>query len=124
MSEINKPAAAPDQDLPLLKVKDLHVYYGAIHAVKGISLEVHEGEIVTLIGANGAGKSTTLKTIFEAAVPSTGMPPRTMEPWRGFRRPAMVFRVVDFPAPLAPIRVTISPSCTSRLMPFTAWMAP
>ena len=50
------------QDLPLLKVKDLHVYYGAIHAVKGISLEVHEGEIVTLIGANGAGKSTTLNT--------------------------------------------------------------
>ncbi|MBR3334473.1 MAG: ATP-binding cassette domain-containing protein, partial [Clostridia bacterium] len=47
-------------DLPLLKVNDLHVYYGAIHAVKGISLEVHEGEIVTLIGANGAGKSTTL----------------------------------------------------------------
>ena len=39
----------------LLSVNDLHVYYGAIHAVKGVSLEVNEGEIVTLIGANGAG---------------------------------------------------------------------
>ena len=47
----------------LLSVNDIHVYYGAIHAVKGVSLEVNEGEIVTLIGANGAGKTTTLHTI-------------------------------------------------------------
>ena len=47
----------------LLSVNDLHVYYGAIHAVKGVSLEVNEGEIVTLIGANGAVKSTVLNTI-------------------------------------------------------------
>jgi len=47
----------------LLRVSDLSVYYGAIQAVKGVSFEVNEGEIVTLIGANGAGKSTTLKTI-------------------------------------------------------------
>ncbi len=47
----------------MLQVKDLNVYYGPIHAVKGISFDVEEGEIVTLIGANGAGKSTTLKTI-------------------------------------------------------------
>ena len=47
----------------LLKVEDLHVYYGNIAAVKGISFEVHPGEIVTLIGSNGAGKSTTLRTI-------------------------------------------------------------
>lgn len=47
----------------LLSVEDIHVYYGAIHAVKGVSLEVDEGEIVTLIGANGAGKSTVLNTI-------------------------------------------------------------
>jgi branched-chain amino acid transport system ATP-binding protein len=47
----------------LLKVEDINVYYGAIHALKGISLQVNEGEIVTLIGANGAGKSTTLRTI-------------------------------------------------------------
>ncbi len=47
----------------LLHVHDMHVYYGSIHAVKGISFDVHEGEVVTLIGANGAGKSTTLNTI-------------------------------------------------------------
>ena len=47
----------------LLKVDNMHVYYGAIHAIKGISFEVNEGEIVTLIGANGAGKSTTLNTV-------------------------------------------------------------
>jgi branched-chain amino acid transport system ATP-binding protein len=47
----------------LLEVQDLNVYYGAIHALQGISFNVEEGEIVTLIGANGAGKSTTLKTI-------------------------------------------------------------
>ena len=49
--------------MALLEVKDLHVYYGMIHAIKGISFTVEKGEIVTLIGANGAGKSTTLRTI-------------------------------------------------------------
>ena len=48
---------------PILKVDDINVYYGSIHAIKGISFEVNQGEIVTLIGANGAGKSTTLNTI-------------------------------------------------------------
>jgi len=47
----------------MLLVEDLQVYYGGIHALKGVSLEVNQGEIVTLIGANGAGKSTTLRTI-------------------------------------------------------------
>ncbi len=47
----------------MLKIRDLHVYYGGIHALKGISLDVPEGKIVTLIGANGAGKSTTLRAI-------------------------------------------------------------
>lgn len=47
----------------MLKIENMHVYYGAIHAVKGISLEVKQGEIVTLIGANGAGKTTILRTI-------------------------------------------------------------
>jgi branched-chain amino acid transport system ATP-binding protein len=50
-------------DGALLRVEDVHPYYGSIEALKGISLEVHEGEIVTLIGANGAGKSTTLRSI-------------------------------------------------------------
>ena len=56
----------------LLKVENLHVYYGAIHAIKGISFEVNEGEIVTLIGANGAGKSTTLNTVAGLLRPRTG----------------------------------------------------
>ena len=47
----------------VLQLDDVHTYYGAIHALKGISLKVHEGEVVTLIGANGAGKSTTLRSI-------------------------------------------------------------
>ncbi len=49
--------------MALLEVKDIHTYYGQIHALKGISLEVEEGEVVTLIGGNGAGKTTTLNTI-------------------------------------------------------------
>ena len=49
--------------MSMLKVEDLHVYYGSIHAIKGVSFEVRQGEIVTLIGANGAGKSTTLNTV-------------------------------------------------------------
>ncbi len=47
----------------VLELEDVHTYYGSIHALKGVSLKVHEGEIVTLIGANGAGKSTTLRSI-------------------------------------------------------------
>lgn len=47
----------------MLQVNDINVYYGKIHAIKGVSFEVNEGEIVSLIGANGAGKSTTLKTV-------------------------------------------------------------
>ncbi len=58
---------------PLLKVDDIHVYYGSIHAIKGVSFEVNEGEIVTLIGANGAGKSTTLNTVSGLLKPRMGM---------------------------------------------------
>ena len=56
----------------LLDIKDLHVSYGAISAVKGISLQVNQGEIVTLIGSNGAGKSTTLRTISGLLKPKQG----------------------------------------------------
>ena len=56
----------------MLKVEDIEVYYGPIHALKGVSFEVNEGEIVALIGANGAGKSTTLKTVSGLMHPRTG----------------------------------------------------
>ncbi|MBR1420687.1 MAG: ABC transporter ATP-binding protein [Selenomonadaceae bacterium] len=56
----------------MLEVENINVYYGAIHAIKGISLFVEQGEIVTLIGANGAGKSTTLRTISGLLHPREG----------------------------------------------------
>ncbi|EGW39008.1 MULTISPECIES: ABC transporter ATP-binding protein [unclassified Desulfosporosinus] len=56
----------------MLVLEDVNVYYGAIHALKGISFEVNQGEIVTLIGSNGAGKSTSLKTISGLLRPKTG----------------------------------------------------
>ncbi len=58
--------------MALLEVKDIHTYYGKIHALKGVSLTVEEGEVVTLIGSNGAGKTTTLNTICGITPPSEG----------------------------------------------------
>ncbi|MDD4461979.1 MAG: ABC transporter ATP-binding protein [Eubacteriales bacterium] len=56
----------------MLSVNDIHVYYGSIHAIKGVSFTINRGEIVTLIGANGAGKSTILKTVSGILKPKTG----------------------------------------------------
>ena len=56
----------------MLKVEDIQVYYGSIHAIKGVSFNVEQGEIVTLIGANGAGKSTILKTVSGLLKPKSG----------------------------------------------------
>ena len=58
--------------MALLELKDVHTYYGAIHALRGVTLAVEEGEIVTLIGSNGAGKSTTLRTISGLLKPRSG----------------------------------------------------
>jgi branched-chain amino acid transport system ATP-binding protein len=57
---------------PLLEVQDIHTFYGSIEALKGVSLSVQEGEVVTLIGSNGAGKSTTLRSISGLSPPRTG----------------------------------------------------
>ena len=58
--------------MALLELKDIHTYYGAIHALRGISMSIDEGEIITLIGSNGAGKSTTLRTISGLLKPRQG----------------------------------------------------
>jgi len=68
--------------MALLEVKDLHVYYGKIHALKGVSLELGKDQIVTLIGANGAGKSTTLKAISGILGASEGQITYAGEPLR------------------------------------------
>jgi branched-chain amino acid transport system ATP-binding protein len=64
--------AAPTANGVILSVEGVHTYYGAIHALKGITIEVREGEVVTLIGSNGAGKSTTLRTINGLVHPRQG----------------------------------------------------
>jgi branched-chain amino acid transport system ATP-binding protein len=69
-SKVQMSAVATDP--PVLELQDIHAYYGQIHALKGISLEVRSGEIVCLIGTNGAGKSTTLKTISGVLHPRSG----------------------------------------------------
>jgi branched-chain amino acid transport system ATP-binding protein len=62
----------PDSE-PILRLRDVHSYYGHIHALKGVDIEVRRGEVVTLIGSNGAGKSTTLKTICGLLHPRSGV---------------------------------------------------
>ncbi len=66
------PAGGQAAGAPLLRIEDVHTYYGHIHALQGIRLEVHKGEIVTLLGGNGAGKTTTLRTICGLLHPRSG----------------------------------------------------
>ena len=72
MTSAQDPAASTNGAKALLEVDDIHSFYGSIEALKGISIRVDEGEIVTLIGANGAGKSTTLRSISGIVPPRTG----------------------------------------------------
>ena len=80
--------------MALLEVNDIHTYYGAIHALKGLSVSVEKGEIVTLIGANGAGKSTTLNTICGILHPRSGTVYLDGEPIHGLRAHEIVMRGV------------------------------
>ena len=191
---VQEPGAAPQPAAgnggpPLLEVDDIHTFYGSIEALKGITIEVLEGEIVTLIGSNGAGKSTTLRSISGIAPPKIGtirfagqeiqtlaghevaeigiahspegrriFPRMTVlenlemgaftrkdnkairedvdrvyslfprlkerEKQKGGTMPEIERRVVDLPAPLAPMRVTISPSRTLIEMPLSASIEP
>jgi len=72
MTTASTSATAGTADDVVLELRDVHTYYGKIHALQGISLDVRRGEIVTLIGANGAGKTTTLKTISGLLHPRSG----------------------------------------------------
>jgi branched-chain amino acid transport system ATP-binding protein len=80
--------------MALLEVNDIHSYYGAIHALKGLSVSVEQGEIVTLIGANGAGKSTTLNTICGIMHPRQGAILLDGEPIHGLPAHEVVMRGV------------------------------
>jgi branched-chain amino acid transport system ATP-binding protein len=80
--------------MALLEVNDIHTYYGAIHALKGISIHVEQGEIVSLIGANGAGKSTTLNTICGILHPHSGSICLEGEQIEGLRAHEVVMRGV------------------------------
>jgi branched-chain amino acid transport system ATP-binding protein len=66
------PAPTPTEGAHVLELVDVHTYYGNIHALKGVSMYVDRGEIVTLIGSNGAGKSTTLRTVSGTLKPRSG----------------------------------------------------
>jgi branched-chain amino acid transport system ATP-binding protein len=81
--------------MPMLEVEYIHSYYGNIHAVKGISLTVEKGEIVTLIGGNGAGKSTTLRTITGAMKPREGRVLLEGEDLAPFRAHEIVYKGVS-----------------------------
>ena len=78
--------------MPMLEVQDIHTYYGNIHALRGISITIEEGEIVTLIGANGAGKSTTLWTIAGLLKPRRGKVFLDGEDLAGYKAHEIVYK--------------------------------
>ena len=80
--------------MALLEVRDVHSYYGNIHALKGLSITVEEGEIVTLIGANGAGKTTTLRTICGVLKPRQGSVSLEGEDLEPFKTHEIVYKGV------------------------------
>jgi branched-chain amino acid transport system ATP-binding protein len=80
--------------MPILEVQDIHTYYGNIHALRGVSITVEEGEIVTLIGANGAGKSTTLWTIAGLLEPRQGRILLEGEDLAGYKAHEIVYKGV------------------------------
>src|SRR5690242_4400758 len=71
-SFVIRHSSFPEDIMPLLELDNVHTYYGNIHALKGVTIAVEQGEIVCLIGSNGAGKSTTLKTISGLLQPRQG----------------------------------------------------
>jgi branched-chain amino acid transport system ATP-binding protein len=78
--------------MPLLEIRDMHSYYGNIHALRGVSLTVEEGEVVTLIGSNGAGKTTTLRSIHGVLTPREGKVVFDGEEIQGLPAHAMITR--------------------------------
>jgi branched-chain amino acid transport system ATP-binding protein len=94
----------------VLEIKDLHVYYGGIHALKGVSLFVPEGKIVTLIGANGAGKTTTLKAVCALVRPASGEINFLGRSLLGFKTPNIIQQGIT----LAPEGRRVFPDLTVR----------
>lgn len=94
----------------MLEIKDLHVYYGGIHALKGVSLFVPEGKIVTLIGANGAGKTTTLKAVCALVRPASGEINFLGRSLLGFKTPNIIQQGIT----LAPEGRRVFPDLTVR----------
>ena len=120
---------------PLVAVEDVHTYYGKSHILHGVSLHVDRGEVVGLLGRNGVGKSTTLKTIMGLVHPNRGKvlfagkrvigrPSNRTSPRLGWTRPATAFNVVLLPTPLRPRRPTTSPLPTASDTPSRMWLLP
>src|SRR4030095_4363338 len=81
--------------MSMLKVENVHTYYGNIHALKGITLYIEQGEIVTLIGGNGAGKTTTLRTISGLLVPRDGTIELNGDALRKYRAHEIVYKGIS-----------------------------